>query len=87
MIDKFGVNPTLTIDDHGDIAPDAIGRSVDDIAQLIVTAYAEQVNTFPRNPPMIVKKKDISNIVGIEESDPGPAVPTATTTITDGSTY
>ena len=87
LIDKFGVNPTLTIDDHGDIAPDAIGRSVDDIAHLIVTAYAEQVSTFPRNPPMIVKKKDISNIVGIEESDPGPAVPTATTTITDGSTY
>lgn len=84
---KFGVDPTLVPDEVGNIVHDALTRSFDSMAELIVTSYAESEKAFPRCPPIRIKKKEISNITGTEEAEETAVVGGSSATTSTGGTY
>jgi|3_EtaG_2_1085321.scaffolds.fasta_scaffold76994_2 hypothetical protein len=86
LMNKFGVDPTLIADTDGSILDDALGRSFDAMANLITTTYAESEKAFPRQPPLKIKKEEISHITGVEEAELETTVGVATTATTTATT-
>ena len=58
--ETFGADPTFAPDANGNIAYEALERSIDSMVETLVTSYAATSNAFPRNPPMQIRKQDIS---------------------------
>jgi len=83
---KFGVDPTIVPDSHGDITLQVLSASFDQLAEDLLTSYAISEKAFPRTPPLKVKKKEIGNIITTERTESDTGAPT-TTTVTPDPTY
>tara|TARA_Y100000593_G_scaffold17669_1_gene35352 strand:+ start:2348 stop:3253 length:906 start_codon:yes stop_codon:yes gene_type:complete len=78
---RFGADVTLSRDEAGYVAPDAIRLSIETMAQDLYTTYAVSQHIFPRTPPMKIRAHDIALLSG----GPQPPVSTATTEALPGT--
>jgi len=81
LLDKFGWDPTLGSVEGGYTSKikDAFDRSTNKITEALITTYPIKLATFPRTPPMKIRRKDIAEISDTEAAEG--AAPTGTTAI------
>ena len=79
LISKFGWDVTLGTGAYTSRIKDGIDRSTQKIVESLITTYPVKLATFPRTPPMKIRKSDFAEISDTEAAEG--AAPTGTTAV------